>query len=118
MKLHLGCWTRDLPGFINVDLVDLPHIHHKTGIDDLSMFEDDSAELIYSSHNFEYFDRIEGLKVLREWRRVLKPGGTLRIAVPDFDKLIEVYRLTGDANRIMGPLFGRMPINTQDGEKV
>lgn len=118
MKLHLGCWTRDIPGFINVDLVDLPHIHYKQGIDDLSVFEDGSADLIYSSHNLEYFDRIEAKKVLKEWNRVLKPGGTLRLAVPDFEKLIQVYQSTNDISRILGPLFGRMPINTPDGEKV
>lgn len=57
MKLPLGCWTRDIPGFKTVDLVDLRHIHYKTSIDKLRMFEDNSAELIYSSHNFKYFDR-------------------------------------------------------------
>jgi predicted SAM-dependent methyltransferase len=118
MKIHLGCWTRNIPGFVNIDLVDLPHIHYKQNIDDLSLFSDCSAELIYSSHNFEYFDRLEGEKVLKEWRRVLKPGGTLRIAVPDFDKLIEVYKTTSSIDKILGPLFGRMPINTEDGQKV
>lgn len=118
MKLHLGCWTRDIPGFINVDLADLPHIHYKTSIDKLPMFADNSVELIYSSHNFEYFDRTEAVSVLKEWSRVLKPQGTLRIAVPDFDRLLDVYRSTGTLERILGPLFGRMPILTPEGEKI
>ena len=115
MKLHLGCWHRNIPDFINVDLCDMPHIHYKSSIDDLSMFEDESAELIYSSHSFKYFDRFEAVNVIKEWHRVLKKGGTLRLAVPDFDKLIEVYQLTGDLTKILGPLYGRMSIKDANG---
>lgn len=45
------------------------------------MFDDDSVELIYACHVIEYFDRIEVLDVLHEWRQVLKSGGFLRLAV-------------------------------------
>lgn len=118
MKLHLGCWHRFIPGFIHIDLCDMPHIDYKTSIDNLYMIEDESVDLIYSSHSFEYFDRIEAPKVLKEWKRVLKKGGKLRLAVPDFDKLIEVYKLTNNINTILGPLYGRMEINTPQGKKV
>ena len=118
MKLHLGCWHRDIPGFVNIDLCDMPHIHHKSNIDDLSIIESNSVELIYSSHNFEYFDKVEAPKVLQEWNRVLKSEGVLRMAVPDFEKLIEVYRLSGDINKILGPLYGRMEIDTKKGKEI
>lgn len=117
MKLNLGCWHRDIPGFINIDLCDFPHINYKSSIDDLSMFEDNTVELIYSSHSFEYFDRQDVIAVLKEWRRVLKPGATLRLAVPDFDKLIEIYQKTNTLEKILGPLYGRMEINTENGVK-
>lgn len=32
MKLHLGCWHRNIPGFINIDLCDLPHMDKEKGI--------------------------------------------------------------------------------------
>ncbi|HTW96844.1 MAG TPA: methyltransferase domain-containing protein [Candidatus Methylomirabilis sp.] len=118
LMLNLGCWKRNLPGFTNVDICDLPHIHHKTGIDDLSMFENETVDLIYSSHSFEYFDRQEAKKVLAEWKRVLKPNATLRLAVPDFDKLLEVYKMTGKLEKILGPLFGRMEVQTAAGPKI
>lgn len=118
MKLNLGCWHRYIPGFIHVDLCDFEHIDHKSSIDDLSMFEDSSVSLIYSSHSFEYFDRSEAKSVLKEWRRVLKNDGLLRLAVPDFDQLLEVYKKTGEVENILGPLFGRMKINTNDGDKT
>jgi predicted SAM-dependent methyltransferase len=115
MKIHLGCWHRDIPGFTNVDLCDMPHIHYNSSIDSLPFFLDNSAQLIYCSHALEYFDRGEAKNVLNEWFRVLKPGGTLRLAVPDFRSLIKVYDETGDLNKILGPLFGKMQINSPNG---
>lgn len=114
LKLHLGCWKRYLPGFVHVDLCDLPHIDYRHDIATLPMFADGAAELIYSSHNLEYFDREEARAVLREWHRVLMPGGLLRVAVPDFPALVRVYEMTGDLNRVLGPLYGRMEIVTED----
>ncbi len=113
LKLHLGCGKRFLPGFVHVDIADFPHIDHRAQADKLPFMADESAELIYSSHMFEYWDRVEAVSVLREWRRVLRPGGTLRLAVPDFDRLLEVYAKTGDLNRILGPLFGRMEVGLE-----
>ena len=58
------------------------------------MFEDNSCDLLYSSHSFEYFDVKTAPKVY-EWRRVLKPGGMLRLAVPDFGALTDLYIKSG-----------------------
>lgn len=110
IRLHLGCWKRIIPGFINVDLYDASHVHYKRDIRDLSVFEDGSIELIYASHVLEYFDREEVKDVLKEWKRVLCKGGTLRLAVPDFPKLVQVATLEG-INGILGPLYGKMEIN-------
>ncbi len=116
MKLHLGCWHRNIPGFVNVDLCDMEHIDYKSSIDDLSMFDDESVSLIYSSHCFEYFNRQQAVEVLMEWNRVLKSGGILRLAVPDFDSLIRVYQKTNQIENILGPLYGEMDIDTRDGK--
>jgi predicted SAM-dependent methyltransferase len=116
-KLHLGCWKREIPGFVNVDLCDLPHIHFNSSIDDLHFISDSSVELIYCSHSLEYFDYNGVQNCLKEWKRVLVGGGTLRLAVPDFDKLIEVYLATGkNISKIIGPLFGRMELNTKSSK--
>lgn len=117
LRLHLGCWKRCIPGFVHVDLCDLPHIDYQHPVYPLPMFEDGSAELIYASHVFEYFDRQEAVDVLAEWWRVLAPCGTLRIAVPDFPALVKVYEKTGDLAKILGPLYGRMPVQMKDGEE-
>lgn len=104
---HLGCGKRRLEGYIHVDLADYPHIDHRHDIRTLPMFEDDSLDGIYASHVLEYFDRVEVADVLREWRRTLRPGGFLRLAVPDFEALCEVYRETGRLDLVLGPLYGR-----------
>ena len=111
--LHLGCGKRNIPGFINIDLAKFPHIHYRRPIDDLSIFKDNSVDLIYSSHAFEYFDRLQAEKVLAEWRRVLKVGGVLRLAVPDFEAIVNVYlkyKKNLEHQGILGPLYGRWEI--------
>ncbi len=110
MKIHLGCGKRFLPGYTHVDLADYPHIDHNHDIASLPMFADGTAGLIYCCHALEYFDRQQAPAVLAEWRRVLRPGGWLRLAVPDFKALIEVYRRSGGLERVLGPLFGRWPV--------
>jgi len=107
MKLHLGCGERYIKGFVHIDIIDRPHIDHVSQIDDLSYILDSSVDLIYASHVLEHFKRASVNNVLQEWHRVLKPGGILRIAVPDFAKLCEVYQETDDLSLIIGPIFGR-----------
>lgn len=116
MKLHLGCWHRYIPGFIHIDLCDMEHIDYQTNIDDLSMFEDSSVSLIYASHCLQYFTYNDAIKVLKEWNRVLKKGGILRISVPDLQKLIQVYSKTNDIKTIFGPLYGHMQIKISSKE--
>lgn len=107
MKLHLGCGKRFIPGFVHIDAVDYPHIDHVASIDNLSFVADASIDLIYNCHVLEHFKRRDVERVLREWFRVLRPGGVLRVSVPDFAALCEIYRRTGAIDLVIGPLFGR-----------
>lgn len=107
VKLHLGCGWRDFgKDWIHVDGGDYPHVKLKN-ITKLE-FNSDTVDIIYSSHTIEYFDRDEIIDILLEWKRVLKPGGILRLSVPNFEKLIEVYQITNNLDNILGPLFGKM----------
>ena len=117
VKLHLGCGERAIPGFIHIDVNDLPHIDYRRSIDDLSIFDTGTVDLIYSSHTLEYFDRLEVMTVLKEWYRVLKKGGVLRIAVPDFEAIVKIYKEYGSLEHrgILGPLYGRWEYNDESG---
>lgn len=115
MRLHLGCGPRVIPGFVHVDLAEYPHIDHKASISPLPFLADDSVEMVYCSHAFEYLDLFEARQALVEWRRVLRPDGLLRLAVPDVAALMKVYQQTGELQRILGPLYGRLEIATEAG---
>lgn len=105
--LHLGCGKVNHPAFINVDGIPDAHIHYVRKIDDLSLFKNDSIDLIYASHCLEHFSHRKVLSVVAEWRRVLKVGGTLRLSVPDFDALVRMYQDYGnDLTPIMEALCG------------
>ncbi len=86
---------RHIPGYIHVDIMDAPHIDHRCLVDKLHDFTTQSVSLIYASHVLEHFGRYEVEGVLREWHRVLAPGGVLRIAVPDFAAVVEMYEYEG-----------------------
>lgn len=107
MKLHLGCGKRDFgSGWIHIDKANYPHVTHKSVT--YLPFSNDTVELIYASHLFEYFDREEAKQLLQEWHRVLKPKGILRLAVPDFQALCELYMDGQGLDKVLGPLYGKI----------
>lgn len=84
MKLNLGCGCRRLEGYTNVDLRD-----SDVNCDIRKLpFPADTAEEIMAIHVAEHFYLIEILPVLREWLRVLKPGGKMVIELPCLDKVL------------------------------
>ena len=106
IKLNLGCFYKKMYGFINIDArADvLPDV-----IDDmckLEKFENNSVDLIYSCHSFEHLDREMGKKTLKRWYDVLKPGGILRLATPDFEKIAAHYLLYRDLKWLSHALNG------------
>lgn len=101
-KLHLGCGRKHLPGFFHVDILPLSHVDHVGRIENLGFIGDDEVELIYACHVLEHFGRFEIDGVLREWRRVLKPGGVLRLAVPDFAACAAIYYEQGLQDGLSG----------------
>lgn len=89
IKLNIGAGESDLPGFIPVDL--------KDGIDATSKlpYDDGSVDEIYCSHMLEHVHYTKHIETVKEWVRVLRPGGRIRIAVPDFDSVLQRY-MNGD----------------------
>jgi predicted SAM-dependent methyltransferase len=60
-----------------------------------------SVDVVYSSHMIEHLDRAEARGFLAEVRRVLRPGGVVRIAAPDLTRLVSDYVASGDADKFI-----------------
>lgn len=85
LRLHLGCGPKILPGWVNVDRV--AHAADiRTDIDPTDLpFADASVAEILAEHLFEHFTFAQEQDAWREAARVLRPGGTLTVEVPDFE---------------------------------
>ena len=127
-KINLGSWAHAPEGWINVDgswnawlsqrprlrraaeaLGVLPDWASETDwppnilVYDLRKplpFADGFAGAIYGSHVLEHLYLVEAERLLRECFRVLRPGGLLRLVVPDLRAIVEEYLADGDADRI------------------
>jgi len=104
LLLHLGCGDHLKDGWVNLDLnlsgtapalPPKPLPQTRFILYDLRSgtlpFDDDSCELIYSSHFFEHLEHDDGVRLMRDCHRVLQPGGTFRAALPDFPELFRAY---------------------------
>lgn len=67
--------------------------------------QDGSARIVYSSHMVEHLSRDEMRRFFAEARRVLAPNGKIRIAVPDIDYHIGIYRDHRDADKLVAGLL-------------
>ncbi len=107
-KINLGCGWRDFgKDWIHIDGGDYPHLDSKD-IFNLP-YEDNSIDLIYASHVIEYFDREEIIPILNKWKNKLKPGGILRLAVPNFHSMVRLYLEANiPLSSFLGPLYGKM----------
>jgi len=66
---------------------------------------DASVEAIYSSHMIEHLDRGDADMFLREARRVLQPGGVIRLSTPGLKQLVAAYGSHGDGDNFIESLF-------------
>jgi ubiquinone/menaquinone biosynthesis C-methylase UbiE len=108
LRLHIGCGKRHIPGWTHVDQVAFEHVDFVQDIRDLHGFAENSVELIYACQVIEYFDREEVVPILNEWRRVLIPGGVLRLSVPNFEVISRLYRAGFALDWFLGTLYGKM----------
>jgi predicted SAM-dependent methyltransferase len=107
LRLNLGSGHHPKPGWVNVDLL-APTADLRLDLREPFPFADGTAELIYCEHFFEHLsypnldDRwshvleapgreSEALEFLRECQRVLAPGGTLQLVVPDVEGIVQQY---------------------------
>jgi predicted SAM-dependent methyltransferase len=92
IKLHVGCGKRILQGWIHIDIQEFDHIDHVIDLKDISnIFKENSVDEIYACHVIEHISRHEINTLFESFFKILKPGGILRLAVPDIGKTIQLY---------------------------
>ncbi len=110
-RLHIG-GKQPRPGWEILNINPGPDVDHVGNAVALTAFADGTFAEVYGSHVLEHFDYKDGLMLaLKEWRRVLAPGGLLRLSVPDLDVLacLVVDRQRLDINErfhVMRMIFG------------
>ena len=103
-RLNLGCGDKILDGWTNVDIAPARAGRQPDVICDLHKLEpfaDASVDEVMAIHVVEHFWRWEVVDVLREWTRVLKPGGLMVLECPNL--------LTACAEMLANPDQGSLP---------
>jgi SAM-dependent methyltransferase len=95
-RLNWGCGDHTAPGWINSDIKDDSHADLVCDILDGLPLEDDSVDYAVSVHALPELPYPDVVPALRELRRVLRPEGVLRLALPDLHKAIDAYTLGHD----------------------
>ena len=111
IRLNLGGIGDDgndriLKGFLVVDLQDLPLVDVQCDVSKLTPFQDNSVDEIYASNVLEHFMHTDTVRVLQEWRRVLKPGATCWISVPDMDANFRLFQKNGLTQWVQNIIWG------------
>jgi SAM-dependent methyltransferase len=82
-KLHVGCGDHPLEGWLNTDLNPCRSDIRLMDATRRFPFADGVFERVFSEHMIEHVPHAGGAAMLAECRRVLRPGGRIRISCPD-----------------------------------
>jgi SAM-dependent methyltransferase len=107
--LNLGCGCRLLEGFVNVDKYE-----KREGVENYDIFKlpqsDASVDVIFCAHVLEHLPIRHSKIAIKEWGRVMKPGGKVYLGIPDIDLIIVKLLNQGlqekDRDWLMYTLFG------------
>jgi predicted SAM-dependent methyltransferase len=90
-KLHLGSGEAQRAGWLNSDLEPLDRGTIFLNAAARMPFAECTFDYVYAEHMIEHLPYKSACSMLEECRRILRPGGRIRIATPDLEKLIRVY---------------------------
>ena len=89
--LHIGAFDNPLPGWLNTDVeIRRPEVAYLDATKPFPL-PSNAFDYVYSEHVVEHLTYPDGLFMLRESCRVLRPGGTLRVATPSLDVLLDLF---------------------------
>lgn len=90
IKLNLGCGSDIQSGYINIDF------RQRKGVVDHDLtkplpYEDGSVEEVRAIDIIEHFDKFKVMGIIKDWCRVMSPGGLMTIQTPDIKNICERY---------------------------
>ena len=89
--INIGCGSIHHPKWINLDVSPVDPEVLKVDITKGLPFLSNSVDACYNSHVLEHIDRNDAKQFIADCFRVLKPGGIIRIVVPDLEKITREY---------------------------
>lgn len=89
--LNLGCGSRFHPAWVNIDTAPAEPSVVAHDLREGIPFPDAEFDAVYHSHVLEHFPKRSAGPFLAECLRVLRPGGILRVAVPDLERIARGY---------------------------
>src|SRR5688572_27314310 len=92
VRLNWGCGAEGVEGWLNSDIKEGPGIDFACSIFEGLPLDDASVDYIVSIHALPEIKLDQQVPALRELLRVLKPGGVLRLALPDLLKGVAAYQ--------------------------
>lgn len=105
VKINIGCGRKILAGWVNTDIQARDGVDHVCDLRAVPL-PDECADVVQAMHVIEHVYRWEAPDALREWRRLLKPGGLLILELPDLEHACRnLLRGRGD-QMAMWPLYG------------
>ena len=121
MNLNVGSGQRRFgKGWVNVDL----QVRSPEQIPDVQAhgerlpFPHDSADFVVLHHVLEHYGCGEGMALLKECWKILKPGGSLLIFVPDVRQLAKRFLIRGISDQIyLTNIYGAYQGNEADRHK-
>lgn len=105
LKVHFGCGSRILSGWVNIDAYPTENIDLLMDLREPLPFSDSSVRYLFTEHVLEHIESRYMLSIAREYHRVLQPGGAVRIIVPSLRFYCAAY-MANDVEKITTPLPG------------
>lgn len=104
--LNVGCGGNTHPEFVNLDYAWRPGMDVCWDITRGIPLDDGSMDGIYSEHCLEHIEHEQCVVVLREFFRVLVPGGVVRIVVPHGGLYLDLYAKARSGSPVSFPYVG------------
>src|SRR5690242_15221442 len=107
MRLFIGTGVDGLhpDGYTTVDIDPANKPDIVADASSLTIIESSTCEEVYASHVLEHIPWPHAVSAITEWARVLRPGGTIKISVPDMELLARMLARAQNPWHVMASIY-------------